>query len=60
MSVACGWRHSAVVTARGALYTFGWAKYGQLGHLSHTEHTQAFACKVEALSAHKVRSRRPI
>ncbi|CAG9464121.1 unnamed protein product [Pedinophyceae sp. YPF-701] len=31
-SVACGWRHSVAVCKGGAVYTFGWAKYGQLGH----------------------------
>lgn len=32
----------------------GWAKYGQLGHDTHTDHTQAFACKVDALNTHFV------
>lgn len=31
----CGWRHSAVVTDAGQVYTFGWSKYGQLGHGDH-------------------------
>lgn len=31
-TVACGWRHSCAVTNKGELYTFGWSKYGQLGH----------------------------
>jgi len=31
-TVACGWRHSCAVTDKGELYTFGWSKYGQLGH----------------------------
>jgi len=30
--VACGWRHSIAVSAEGAVHTFGWSKYGQLGH----------------------------
>ena len=30
--VACGWRHSVVVDVDGTVYTFGWSKYGQLGH----------------------------
>lgn len=30
--VTCGWRHSLAVLASGALYSFGWCKYGQLGH----------------------------
>lgn len=31
-TVACGWRHSCAVSEKGELYTFGWSKYGQLGH----------------------------
>ncbi|XP_072974795.1 uncharacterized protein [Typha angustifolia] len=30
-SIACGGRHSAVVTDTGALLTFGWGLYGQCG-----------------------------
>ncbi|XP_064373839.1 RCC1 domain-containing protein 1 isoform X2 [Dromaius novaehollandiae] len=30
--VGCGSRHTAAVTRDGALYTWGWGKYGQLGH----------------------------
>ena len=30
--VACGWRHTVVVDVDGAVFTFGWSKYGQLGH----------------------------
>ncbi|KAG1657956.1 hypothetical protein FOA52_004727 [Chlamydomonas sp. UWO 241] len=30
--VACGWRHSVAVGGDGRIYTFGWSKYGQLGH----------------------------
>ncbi|XP_043701848.1 ultraviolet-B receptor UVR8-like isoform X1 [Telopea speciosissima] len=30
--IACGGRHSAVITDAGALLTFGWGLYGQCGH----------------------------
>lgn len=30
--VACGWRHSVVVDDVGRIWTFGWSRYGQLGH----------------------------
>ncbi|XP_067411527.1 RCC1 domain-containing protein 1 isoform X2 [Emydura macquarii macquarii] len=30
--VSCGSRHTAAVTRKGELYTWGWGKYGQLGH----------------------------
>ena len=32
VSVACGWRHSIAADDAGVVYTFGWCKYGQLGH----------------------------
>ncbi|KAK7339702.1 hypothetical protein VNO77_20383 [Canavalia gladiata] len=31
MEIACGGRHSAVITDTGALLTFGWGLYGQCG-----------------------------
>ncbi|GLI62584.1 hypothetical protein VaNZ11_005258 [Volvox africanus] len=36
----CGWRHSAVVSEDGRVFTFGWSKYGQLGHGDHVDHTR--------------------
>ncbi|XP_049761822.1 RCC1 domain-containing protein 1 isoform X7 [Elephas maximus indicus] len=32
VKASCGSRHTAVVTRAGELYTWGWGKYGQLGH----------------------------
>ena len=29
--IACGWRHSILVSDKGQIYTFGWNQYGQLG-----------------------------
>eukprot|EP00877_Chromochloris_zofingiensis_P008815 jgi/Chrzof1/4187/Cz14g02070.t1 len=37
MTVACGWRHSAAVSDDGRVYTFGWSKYGQLGHGDYSD-----------------------
>lgn len=34
----CGWRHSAALTDEGRLWTFGWSKYGQLGHGDNVDH----------------------
>ena len=34
----CGWRHSAALTSGGRLWTFGWSKYGQLGHGDNVDH----------------------
>jgi alpha-tubulin suppressor-like RCC1 family protein len=34
----CGWRHSAALTNTGRLWTFGWSKYGQLGHGDTADH----------------------
>ncbi|KAK9691974.1 hypothetical protein RND81_09G232600 [Saponaria officinalis] len=46
--VACGWRHTISVTASGNIYTYGWSKYGQLGHGDFEDHLTPF--KLEALS----------
>jgi alpha-tubulin suppressor-like RCC1 family protein len=45
--VACGWRHSVAVSSSGGLYTYGWSKYGQLGHGDFQDHLVPH--KVEAL-----------
>ncbi|ONK73282.1 uncharacterized protein A4U43_C04F29310 [Asparagus officinalis] len=37
-SVACGWRHTITVSSSGNLYTYGWSKYGQLGHGDFEDH----------------------
>lgn len=36
--VACGWRHTITVSSSGSLYTYGWSKYGQLGHGDLEDH----------------------
>ncbi|XP_035168092.1 RCC1 domain-containing protein 1 [Oxyura jamaicensis] len=35
-AISCGSRHTAAVTRDGELYTWGWGKYGQLGHGDRT------------------------
>ncbi|CAB4277910.1 unnamed protein product [Prunus armeniaca] len=46
--VACGWRHTISVSSLGRLYTYGWSKYGQLGHGDCEDHLVPH--KLEALS----------
>ncbi|XP_062095114.1 ultraviolet-B receptor UVR8 isoform X1 [Humulus lupulus] len=46
--VACGWRHTISVSSSGCLYTYGWSKYGQLGHGDFEDHLAPR--KLEALS----------
>ncbi|GAB4855716.1 Ultraviolet-B receptor uvr8 [Ancistrocladus abbreviatus] len=48
--VACGWRHTISVTTSGGLYTYGWSKYGQLGHGDFEDHL--IPHKLEALRGH--------
>ncbi|XP_073144915.1 ultraviolet-B receptor UVR8-like isoform X1 [Henckelia pumila] len=36
--VACGWRHTISVSSSGSLFTYGWSKYGQLGHGDFEDH----------------------
>ncbi|KAK3144729.1 hypothetical protein QOZ80_4AG0317040 [Eleusine coracana subsp. coracana] len=45
--IACGWRHTITVSSSGSLYTYGWSKYGQLGHGDFEDHLVPY--KVEAL-----------
>ncbi|KAA8531150.1 hypothetical protein F0562_005936 [Nyssa sinensis] len=45
--VACGWRHTISVSSSGGLYTYGWSKYGQLGHGDFEDHL--IPHKLEAL-----------
>ncbi|KFO34620.1 RCC1 domain-containing protein 1 [Fukomys damarensis] len=45
VGASCGSRHTAVVTRTGELYTWGWGKYGQLGHKDTTSLDQP--CRVE-------------
>ncbi|XP_032556326.1 RCC1 domain-containing protein 1 [Chiroxiphia lanceolata] len=52
--VSCGSRHTAVVTRGGELYTWGWGKYGQLGHGDIASSDQAR--RVEHLVAEGLRA----
>ncbi|XP_013183359.2 probable E3 ubiquitin-protein ligase HERC2 [Amyelois transitella] len=52
VGIACGSAHSACVTARGHLYTWGMGEYGRLGHGDDT--TQLLPKMVEALSSLRV------
>ncbi|KAL2791035.1 RCC1 domain-containing protein 1 [Daubentonia madagascariensis] len=45
VKASCGSRHTAVVTRTGELYTWGWGKYGQLGHKDTTSLDRP--CRVE-------------
>ncbi|GER49683.1 regulator of chromosome condensation family protein [Striga asiatica] len=50
--VACGWRHTISVSSSGSLYTYGWSKYGQLGHGDFEDHL--IPHKLEALSESRI------
>eukprot|EP00891_Asterochloris_glomerata_P007758 jgi/Astpho2/7758/Aster-07597 len=50
--VSCGWRHSACVNVQGEVYTFGWSKYGQLGHGDFEDHLTPK--KIEALDGKQI------
>ncbi|KVH87985.1 Regulator of chromosome condensation 1/beta-lactamase-inhibitor protein II, partial [Cynara cardunculus var. scolymus] len=50
--VACGWRHTISVSSSGGLYTYGWSKYGQLGHGDFRDHLVPH--KLEALQEHYI------
>ncbi|KAK7109920.1 uncharacterized protein [Littorina saxatilis] len=45
VQVACGTRHSVVLTERGQVFSTGWNKYGQLG-LAHTDSVDQFSCVI--------------
>ncbi|KAL4709830.1 hypothetical protein ACJJTC_001284, partial [Scirpophaga incertulas] len=52
VSIACGSAHSACVTARGHLYTWGLGEYGRLGHGDDT--TQLSPKMIETLADYRV------
>lgn len=51
-NVACGWRHSAAIDSGGRVFTWGWSKYGQLGHGDQDD--RLIACEVSSLSGRPV------
>ncbi|KAK9920599.1 hypothetical protein M0R45_029150 [Rubus argutus] len=52
--IACGGRHSAVITDAGALLTFGWGLYGQCGQGSTKD--QLKVTRVDSLSDTRVKN----
>ncbi|CAK1599489.1 unnamed protein product [Parnassius mnemosyne] len=52
VAIACGGAHSACLTARGRIYTWGKGRYGRLGHGDSED--QLVPKMVEALSQHRV------
>ncbi|KAL1539021.1 Ultraviolet-B receptor uvr8 [Salvia divinorum] len=50
--VACGWRHTISISSSGSLFTYGWSKYGQLGHGDFEDHL--IPHKLEALRDHHI------
>lgn len=50
--VACGWRHTISISDSGSLYTYGWSKYGQLGHGDFEDHL--IPHKLEALGGTRI------
>lgn len=52
--VACGWRHTIAVAESGNIYSFGWSKYGQLGHGDFADHLVPH--QVQALKDKKIQA----
>ncbi|KAG6398548.1 hypothetical protein SASPL_140013 [Salvia splendens] len=50
--VACGWRHTISISSSGSLFTYGWSKYGQLGHGDFEDHL--IPHKLEVLRDHHI------
>ena len=55
LSISCGERHSVAVSEAGAVYTWGWNRYGQLGRSTDGDvdgKPEVIDAKIQAVKAH--------
>lgn len=55
IAASCGSRHTVAVTRTGELYTWGWGKYGQLGHVDTASLDRP--CRVQYFTERRLRVR---